>query len=140
VFILAKPRFGAESGSARWPLAGIWLIAGLGLGFYDGFFGPGTGTFWAMILVFAAGMDLKTATAHTKAVNFTSNLVSLVVFLLSGTVAVAIGLVMGLGQFIGAWIGSHLVLSRGVKLVRILVLVMSALMIVYLLLRFFLKL
>jgi uncharacterized membrane protein YfcA len=137
-FMLFKPAFGAAAAVPRWPRLAVWLAAGLGLGFYDGFFGPGTGTFWAMVLVGLAGMDLRQATAHTKAVNFTSNIVSLAMFLLAGTVSVAVGLAMGLGQAAGAWIGSHLVLSKGVKLVRVLVLVMAALMIVYLLVRFLL--
>ena len=137
VFMLKKPEFGTVTHEARWPRLAVWLGGGLGLGFYDGFFGPGTGTFWAMLLVGLAGLDLRQATAQTKAVNFVSNLVSLAVFLASSTVVLAAGLLMGLGQFIGAWIGSHLVLTRGVKLVRTLVLAMAALMIVYLMVRFF---
>lgn len=139
VFMLLKPAFGQAAGQPRWPPFAVWAAGGLGLGFYDGFFGPGTGTFWAMALVGLAGMDLRLATAHTKALNFTSNIVSLAVFLIGGTVALAVGLAMGLGQAAGAWIGSHLVLSRGVRLVRVLVLVMAALMIIYLLLRFFIN-
>jgi uncharacterized membrane protein YfcA len=133
VFLLFKPEFGSRHAAARWPARLFWPVAGLVLGFYDGFFGPGTGTFWAMALVGLAGMDLRAATAHTKAVNFTSNLVSLAVFLTAGSVVLALGLLMGLGQAAGAWIGSHLVLKRGTGLVRRLVLAVTAVMIAYLL-------
>lgn len=139
LFLLINPHFGHQPNQARVPLGVVWLLGGLILGFYDGFFGPGTGTFWAMLLVGLAGMDLRSATAHTKAVNFTSNIVSLTIFLMSGTVVLAVGLLMGAGQIIGARIGSHLVLKRGIGLIRVLVLSVSAVMIVYLLLRWFLK-
>lgn len=56
------------------------FIFGLGIGFYDGFFGPGTGTFWTIALVTLLGLNLKKATAQTKVMNFTSNIVSLAVF------------------------------------------------------------
>ncbi len=139
LFMLFKPEFGAQSRPSRWPRHVVWLLGGLVLGFYDGFLGPGTGTFWAMALIALAGMDLRQATAHTKAVNFTSNIVSLAVFLWSGAVILSIGLLMGLCQFAGAWIASHLVIKRGTAMVRILVMTMSSLMIIYLLLRYFLN-
>ena len=73
-------------------------VFGLGIGFYDGFFGPGTGTLWTVAFVLLAGMDLKSATGHTKAVNFTSNIVALIVFAAAGQVLLAVGLVMAVGQ------------------------------------------
>ena len=56
---------------------------GLLIGFYDGFLGPGTGTFWAMAYMIGAGFSLLRATAHTKVMNLTSNLASLALFLCS---------------------------------------------------------
>jgi uncharacterized membrane protein YfcA len=94
------------------------LIVGTGVGFYDGFFGPGTGTFFAMAFVALLGYNLRRATAHTKLLNFTSNLAALLFFLAGGHVVWAIGLPMGVGQLIGAWTGSHLVLRHGTRLVR----------------------
>jgi uncharacterized membrane protein YfcA len=94
------------------------LYVGTSVGFYDGFFGPGTGTFFAMGFVALLGYNLRRATAHTKLLNFTSNLAALLFFLPGGHVIWTIGLLMGIGQLTGAWIGSHLVLRHGTRLVR----------------------
>jgi uncharacterized protein len=101
------------------------LTIGLGVGFYDGFFGPGTGTFFAMGYVALLGYNLRRATAHTKALNFTSNLAALLFFLAGGHIDWAIAALMAVGQMMGAWLGSHLVLRHGAALVRP-VLVVSA--------------
>ncbi|MDD4506394.1 MAG: TSUP family transporter, partial [Sulfurospirillaceae bacterium] len=84
----------------------------------DGFFGPGTGTFWTIALVGLLGLNLKKATAQTKVMNFTSNIVSLAVFLWSGNVLFLVGLTMGLGQIIGANIGSNMVIKKEVGFIR----------------------
>ncbi len=65
------------------------------------------------------GFDLKKATAHTKALNFTSNIVALVTFFVGGQVVVFVGITMGLGQMFGAYCGSHLLLKRGTRFVRV---------------------
>lgn len=92
--------------------------AGFGMGFYDGFFGPGTGTFWVMLFVGFMGLNMRTATAKTKFVNFASNLASLLVFLPSGAMAWGPGISMGVGQMVGARLGAGLVMKRGVGLIR----------------------
>lgn len=94
------------------------LVIGTSVGFYDGFFGPGTGVFFALAFVALLGYGVRRATAHTKLLNFTSNLAALLFFLPGGHVIWSIGLVMGAGQLAGAWIGSHLVLRHGTRLVR----------------------
>jgi uncharacterized membrane protein YfcA len=94
------------------------LIFGLALGFYDGFFGPGTGTFWTMAFVLAMGFNLTRATAYTKAMNFSSNVCSVLVFALAGQVNYLAGTVMGIGQLIGARFGSRMVMKRGTKFIR----------------------
>ena len=91
---------------------------GTGIGFYDGFFGPGTGTFFAVGFVALLGYGLRRATAHTKLLNFTSNLAALLCFLPAGHVVWSTALIMGAGQLAGAWLGSHLVLRHGARLVR----------------------
>jgi uncharacterized membrane protein YfcA len=88
------------------------------LGFYDGFFGPGTGTFWTMAFVLGLGFNLTRATAHTKAVNFSSNICSLLVFALAGQVNYVAGTAMGAGQLIGARFGSQMVMKRGTEFIR----------------------
>lgn len=97
----------------------FYLAAGLGLGFYDGFFGPGTGSFWTVAFVVFIGHNLKKATAHTKIMNATSNLVSLAAFLIGGKVLLIPGVVMGCGQLLGATLGSHMVIRKGTKFVRV---------------------
>lgn len=94
-------------------------IFGLLIGFYDGFFGPGTGSFWTMALILMLGLDLKQATAQTKLFNFASNIVSLALFVYAGLVIWTIGLVMGTGQIVGAYIGSSMVSRKEVKFIRV---------------------
>ena len=96
----------------------FYLIFGLLIGFYDGFFGPGTGSFWTIAIVFFLGLGLKSATAQTKIFNFTSNIVSLSVFLFSGLVLFEIGIVMGIGQIAGAYLGSTFVAKKDTKYIR----------------------
>ena len=104
----------------------FYTIFGLLLGFYDGFFGPGTGSFWALVFVVLLGLDLSRATAHTKITNFTSNAVSLAVFAFGGNVFYSVGILMGVGQILGAFWGSRLVILRGARLVRIILIIVIA--------------
>lgn len=94
------------------------LAAGGALGFYDGFFGPGTGAFWAVAAVTLRGMELGRATAFTKLMNLGSNAASLAVFLAAGQVAGGVALVMICGQLVGARLGAGLVVRRGGGVVR----------------------
>jgi uncharacterized membrane protein YfcA len=112
----------------------FYFIFGLVLGFYDGFFGPGTGSFWAMAFVIGLGFNLTKATGYTKVINFTSNITSLLVFTLSGNVVLLAGLVMGIGEIIGAKIGSGLVIKRGAKFIRpvfIAIVILTTLKLIY---------
>jgi len=118
VYLLFKPRWGQEARPARWPLLPFYVVFGLGLGFYDGFLGPGTGTFWTVALAGLLGHGLAVATAQTKVANFTSNVVSLGVFIALGQVVWGLGLLMGVFQALGARIGSHLALVRGAGFIR----------------------
>ncbi len=118
VYFLLSPRVGDLDAQRRIGEWGFALTVGLGIGFYDGFFGPGTGSFFAFACVALLGYNLRRATAHTKILNFTSNLASLLVFLAGGEIVWLVGLSMGLGQALGAWVGSHLVLRHGAGLVR----------------------
>ena len=100
---------------------GVWAFAGLigfGVGLYDGFFGPGTGTFFALGCVALLGMTLPVATAHSKVLNFASNLASLALFVIGGKILWVPGLTMAAGQFIGAQIGARLVLKNGPGFIR----------------------
>jgi uncharacterized membrane protein YfcA len=124
-YFLFKPSLGELDRQQRLSLRAFSLTAVPLIGFYDGFFGPGAGSFYAIALVDLLGFNLTRATANTKLLNLTSNLAALLAFLVGGNILWSVGLVMGAGQFIGARIGSHLVLTRGAKLVRPLLVVMS---------------
>jgi len=88
------------------------------IGAYDGFLGPGTGSFFAVSLVGLRGHDLTRATATTKVLNLTSNAAALVVFAIAGAPAWLVGAAMAIGQAIGARLGARSVLRRGAGLVR----------------------
>lgn len=94
------------------------------IGFYDGFFGPGTGSFFAASGVVLRGKTLVEATIIAKPLNFTSNIVALVLFAFGGQVVWSVGIVMMAGQMIGATIGAHSIFWGGAKLIRPLVIVM----------------
>jgi uncharacterized membrane protein YfcA len=118
VYVIASPRLGSATGQARLGVALFSWIFGLTLGFYDGFFGPGTGAFWILAVVTLLGQELTRANAFTKVVNLGSNLGSLVVFVALGHVAPWVALAMVGGQLIGARLGSGLVLKHGAGLIR----------------------
>jgi len=118
LFTLFQPNLGKSESKVRCGEFLFSVTCGLGIGFYDGFFGPGTGTFWAMAHVLLLGLDLRLATARTKAMNFCSNLASLAVFLQAGQVLFAAGLCMGAGQWLGAKAGSKLVIVHGARWIR----------------------
>lgn len=98
------------------------------IGFYDGFFGPGTGSFFAASAVAFRGQTLLDATIRAKLLNFTSNVVSLALFTAGGQVVWTIGIAMMAGQIIGATIGSHTILAGGARIIRPVVIAMCVLM------------
>jgi uncharacterized membrane protein YfcA len=118
IYTLLKPRLGETDLHPRMPRVWFDAIFGLVIGFYDGFFGPGTGTFWTMAFMLGLGFNLTRATGYAKVMNFGSNLSSLAFFLASGSVLFVSGLTMGLGQLIGAQIGARMVTRRGTKFIR----------------------
>jgi len=118
VYTLIKPRLGAEDVHPRMRRDLFDATFGLLIGFYDGFFGPGTGTFWTMAFMLGLGFNMTRATACAKVMNFASNVSSLAFFLAGGNVCYAAGLTMGIGQVVGAKIGSRMVITRGTKFIR----------------------
>jgi uncharacterized membrane protein YfcA len=88
------------------------------IGFYDGVFGPGTGSFFMLSFVSLAGFGMLKATAHTKMLNFGSNIGALVVFVSFGATLWKIGLIMGVCQFLGAQLGSRLAMRTGARLIK----------------------
>ncbi|MEO0542461.1 MAG: TSUP family transporter [Pseudomonadota bacterium] len=96
------------------------------LGFYDGLFGPGTGSFFMLGFVTLAGYGVLKATAHTKLLNFASNVGGLIFFAFAGAVAWKIGLAMAVAQIAGARVGSSLAMRRGAGLIKPLLVITCA--------------
>lgn len=103
----------------------LWgSAAGMLIGFYDGFFGPGTGTFLMLVFVALFGFDFLHAAASTKIVNVTTNLAALVFFVWHGHVEWRWALPMAVANIAGGMLGAHLAVLRGSRFMRKLVLVM----------------
>lgn len=98
------------------------------IGFYDGVFGPGAGSFYMIGFITLLGWGVVRATAHTKLANCASNLGALAFFIPSGGVVWTVGLTMAAGAFLGAQIGSRLAMKHGAKLIRPLLVVISCAM------------
>ncbi len=117
----------AERLSARKEAAITWIGA-LAVGAYDGFYGPGTGTFMIIILIGFARMPSMEAAAYTKLVNLSSNVASLVTFLFSGQVVILLGLAAAVFSIAGHYAGSGLVLKNGARIIRPIILAVLALL------------
>ncbi|HEU5281271.1 MAG TPA: TSUP family transporter [Gammaproteobacteria bacterium] len=118
LYTVLTPQMGAKDRLPR--LSEVWFypLVGFLLGFYDGFFGPGTGSLWVFLLTFFLGYHLIKATGYTKLFNLTSSLSASLCFALGGNIDYRIALVMVLGQLIGGRLGAGLALKQGVKLIR----------------------
>ena len=127
IYTLARPQFGEHDHPPRFATGMFFTAFGLGLGFYDGFFGPGTGSFWTIALIGLQGQNFLKATAYTKVMNATSNLAALALFAVGGQLHLAAGLTMGAGQLIGARLGVSLAVKRGARFVRPVFLIMVTL-------------
>lgn len=122
LLLIKKPQRDEDSEHGR-----PWIVAALALviGCYDGFFGPGTGTFLIVGFVALCGMSMVRATANAKVVNFASNIAALGAFANAGTVVWRVALPMAAGQLVGGVIGARLAMKGGAKLIRVMVLLVS---------------
>jgi hypothetical protein len=129
-FVLRKDAFAAEQQQRLSPgkEALITWVSAFGLGAYDGFYGPGTGTFLIIVLLSFAHMTAPEAAAYTKIVNLSSNLASFVTFLLAGQVIPLLGLVAGVFSIAGHYVGAGLVLKNGTKIIRPIILLVLVLL------------
>ncbi|TQR33109.1 hypothetical protein DMB92_03890 [Campylobacter sp. MIT 99-7217] len=118
IYTALKPNLGKHKGEAKINIKLFHFIFGLILGFYDGFLGPGTGSFWIFACVVFLGLSMKEASINTKILNFTSNIIALIVFLCFYKLLWDIGILMGVGQIIGAYLGSKLVLKTEAKFIK----------------------
>lgn len=128
LYFLFSPKLGEEDRQKRISYTVFAFTAGMGIGFYDGFFGPGTGSMLSLAFVMLLGFNLTKATAHAKVLNFTSNIASLIFFLIGGQIMWSVGLAMMFGQIIGANLGAKMVLTKGKTLIRPMVVIMSFIM------------
>lgn len=107
----------------------FFLIFSIPFGIYDGFLGSGIAYMWTLSQIYFLGFNLKSATAYSKLYNLCGNLGGLLIFIYLGEIDYKIGLLMGIGQFIGGKIGSDLVMTKGVGFVRNVFLISSFCMI-----------
>jgi len=98
------------------------------IGFYDGFFGPGTGSFFVLAFVIIKGISIMEATAITKLLNFASNFAAFIIFALKGYVIWELGLIMAVAQIGGANLGSRFAITNGEKVVRPVLVIVSILL------------
>ncbi|MFD1215184.1 TSUP family transporter [Microbulbifer celer] len=120
-----KPRMG--NGSFN-------VFIGGGIGLYGGFFGPGMGSFYALAFAALLGYNMRRATAHTKPLVLATNTTSMLLFMAGGHLLWGLAICMSVAQFVGARLGSNLVIARGVGLVRPVIIVATLLVAVKLLL------
>jgi uncharacterized membrane protein YfcA len=118
VYTVFRPAVGVQDHPPRMRENVFFTVFGLGFGFYDGFFGPGVGSFWAITLILLLGQNFAKATAFTKVMNLTSNVAALALFAGAGLVHLGAGITMGVGQLIGARLGSGMVVRRGARFIR----------------------
>jgi uncharacterized membrane protein YfcA len=122
-FLLAPPLGQADRASRLGPAA--LTAAAAVIGFYDGFFGPGTGSFFTTLFVVMGGLGLVRAIANTKFLNFATNVASLLAMIAGGQVIWALGLTMACANVLGNQIGARLAMRYGGRGVRPLLVVMS---------------
>lgn len=124
-YFLLAPRLTDEDKAAR--LSFVWFapVMGFCIGFYDGIFGPGTGSFLTAGFVTLFGLGVTRAAGHAKILNFTSNAAALVLFIPAGDVVWPLALVMALGQILGGYLGALTGIRFGARLIKPLVVAIS---------------
>lgn len=117
--MLRQKKFPEEKGQiAPWLQRSVVWGSSFVVGAYDGFYGPGTGTFLLLIFCNFAKMDLRTASGNVKVVNFSSNVGALVTSLMAGKVLIPVGLIAAVFSVTGHYLGAGLTIKNGAKIVR----------------------
>jgi len=109
----------------------LWTTAVLSaflVGIYDGFYGPGTGTFLIIAFTVFAKLDIRSANAQTKVINLTTNITSLVIFLMNGQVLIPLGLAAAVCNMAGNYVGAGLAMTRGSRITRPVIVLVLALL------------
>jgi hypothetical protein len=125
VYMLFAPKLTDADRTARFEFPRYVPVMGLIVGFYDGCFGPGTGSFLTLGFILLFGLGVTRAAAHTKILNLTSNLAALALFMFSGAIVWPAALAMVVGQLIGGYLGARTGIRFGARLIRPLVVMIS---------------
>jgi uncharacterized membrane protein YfcA len=133
LYMLFAPKLTDADRAARLSFARYVPVMGLIVGFYDGCFGPGTGSFLTLGFIVLFGLGVTRAAAHTKILNLTANVAALVLFALSGRVVWSAGLAMALGQLAGGYLGARTGIRFGARIIRPLVVLVSVVLAIRLL-------
>ena len=138
-FILLKQKsFPENRGEMAFALrAAIVWSASLVIGLYDGFYGPGTGTFLLLIFCNLAKLDLRSASGNVKIVNLSSNIGALATALAAGTVLVPVGLIAAVFSIAGHYLGAGVTIKNGAKIVKPVIFIVLALLAVKIILELF---
>lgn len=131
--IVLNPGLFRDHEQTQWKLdARTWitaLLSSLIVGFYDGFYGPGTGTFLIIAFTVFAGLSLRSANAQAKVINLTTNITSLTIFLLNGQLIFLLGIAAAVCNMAGGYLGSGLAISKGSRITRpVIILVLGLLL------------
>lgn len=118
IYTVCSPRMGQKDQSAKMNETLFYFTFGSLLAFYDGFLGPGTGSFWVFALTYFLGFNLIKATAYTKVFNLNSSFIAMICFAIGGNIDYRLGLVMAAGQIIGGRLGAHLAITKGARVIR----------------------
>jgi len=118
LFNLVNKKLGVEPGHKKMGEISFFSLFGFILGFYDAFFGPGTGNFWIIAIVYFLGYTFIQASGYAKMLNLKSNLFSLIIFLYYGNVNFTYGIIMTIGSILGGYSGANMAILRGSKLIR----------------------
>ena len=129
IYFLFSPSLGEEDRKQHISYPLFAFTAAAGIGFYDGMFGPATGSFLTLAFVLLLGFNLSKGVAHAKVLNFTSNFASLIFFMLGGAILWKVGFVMMIGQFIGGNLGARMVVTKGKQIIRPLIVSISFIMV-----------
>ena len=121
IYTYTKKSFGQNSNRQLAPGRELWVaaMAAICIGFYDGFIGPGTGSFLVLAFVGLLHFDFLKASAHAKLVNLSTNLGSIFLFLLKGKIIWAIALPMACANALGGFAGAKLAIAKGNGFIRI---------------------
>ena len=138
VIMLRKKQLPEQKGSMNeWLRRSVVWGASLLVGMYDGFYGPGTGTFLLLIFCYLGKLDVRTASGNVKIVNLSSNIGALVTSLIAGKVLIPIGLIAAVFSIAGQYLGAGLALKNGSKIVKPVIFVVLALLATKILLELF---